>query len=168
MPTDKSELQGALTHQQIISIATQLSATYPIVCRDISSANVLFKPMGHNQWEAKVSDYAATSTSSARYQLWDLAIPLHVQPSSSSPTTHVSSLPKWVCSALASFSWRWPQGSCRLQRIILVSYRPFGAGVGLHQLIEACIRDDPSHRPSMQNALVLYHACLYSAWIADS
>ncbi len=159
MPTSLRAVleQGPLTRQQIISIATQVAQALnylhlmrpdPIIHRDISSANVLLEPMGPNQWRAKVSDYG-----SVNFQRQVTTVgpgnPTYAAPESHNPRQQSPKMDVFSFGILLleMASGQLPAEADRARLLQAILW------VGLRQLIEDCIRDDPRPRPSMQNIL---------------
>ena len=154
---------GKLSDQQVFSVATDVCLAlnylhsikpFPIVHRDVSSANVLLEALGEERWRAKLSDYGSANfvrqISTAAPGSSAYAAPESLNPSQQSPKMDTFSVGVLL---LEMISGQFPDMQ-RKEFLIRNLTSPTVAA-----LIKECTSKDPNSRPDMALILLKLKNC---------
>ena len=123
---------------------------YPIIHRDISSANVLLDPLPDNCWKAKVSDYGSVNPQQ-QLRTENPGSPAYSSPEANNPALQSPKMDIFSFGVLLveMLTGRFPQVSSRQRLIGSINH------AGYLALVEQCLSEERDKRPSAQELITI-------------
>ena len=155
----RAELEkGPIEHAQITSISLDVARAlnylhlmqpYPIIHRDISSANVLLDPLPGNGWKAKVSDYGSVNLL-RELRTVGPGSPVYAAPEASVPAEQSPKMDIFSFGVLLIeiLSDEFPAEDARQRLLDSINH------AGYLDLIGRCLREQKEERPSANEIIV--------------
>ena len=154
----RAELENEMIKQQQVNSISldvaralnylHLMQPYPIIHRDISSANVLLDPLPDNQWKAKVTDYGSVNLQQKLCTVGP-GSPVYSAPEASTPALQSPKMDIFSFGVLLveMLTSRFPEVSSRQRLIASIDH------VGYQRLIQQCLSEERDQRPSAEQLL---------------
>ena len=122
---------------------------YPLVHRDINSANILLEPLPNGCWKAKVSDYGTVNLLQ-QLQTVGPGNPAYAAPEATDPTKQSPKMDIFSFGVLLveMLTGEFPSSDERERLICNIFHRPF------LELVQLCLREEGDQRPTASDIIM--------------